>query len=71
VFEPGFCRQLISLFESQGIGEDSGFMREEDGKTVSVVDYLSGLQPSCGIGRPAADTPGAMAFFLRSVPAMR
>jgi glycosyltransferase involved in cell wall biosynthesis/predicted 2-oxoglutarate/Fe(II)-dependent dioxygenase YbiX len=29
---------LIQLFEADG-GEDSGFMRERDGKTVSVTDY--------------------------------
>lgn len=38
VFEPEFCRQLIDLYEQHG-GTDSGFMRDVDGKTVSVVDY--------------------------------
>lgn len=38
VFEPGLCRELIQLYERQG-GEDSGFMREVDGKTVSVLDH--------------------------------
>lgn len=38
VFEPGFCRQLIALYEAGG-GKDSGFMQERDGKTVEVVDY--------------------------------
>lgn len=38
VFDPGFCRHLISLFEANG-GEDSGFMRERDGKTIAVTDY--------------------------------
>ena len=37
VFEPGFCRELIALYEKQG-GSDSGFMREVDGKTVGMLD---------------------------------
>lgn len=37
VFEPEFCRHLIGLYEKHG-GEESGFMREVDGKTVAVQD---------------------------------
>lgn len=35
VFEPEFCRRLIGLYEQHG-GEESGFMREVDGKTVPI-----------------------------------
>lgn len=38
VFEPGFCRRLVALYEAHG-GEESGFMREIEGKTVAVSDY--------------------------------
>jgi predicted 2-oxoglutarate/Fe(II)-dependent dioxygenase YbiX len=38
VFEPDFCRMLIGLYEKHG-GEESGFMREVDGRTVAVHDY--------------------------------
>jgi len=38
VFEPEFCRQLIGVYDAQG-GEDSGFMREQGGKTVGIIDY--------------------------------
>mgnify|MGYP002628617997 CR=1 FL=1 len=38
IFEPDFCKQLIGLYNQHG-GEDSGFMREIDGKTVGIVDY--------------------------------
>lgn len=37
VFEPEFCRHLVGLYEKHG-GEESGFMREIDGKTVAVQD---------------------------------
>jgi hypothetical protein len=33
VFEPEFCRHLIGLYEAHG-GEESGFMRDVNGKTV-------------------------------------
>lgn len=38
VFEPEFCRRLISLYNQHG-GQESGFMREVDGKTVGVLDH--------------------------------
>jgi peroxiredoxin/predicted 2-oxoglutarate/Fe(II)-dependent dioxygenase YbiX len=38
VFEPDFCRHLIGLYEAHG-GEESGFMREVDGKTVAMHDH--------------------------------
>ena len=38
VFEPELCRRLIDGYEAHG-GVDSGFMREEGGKTVLVVDH--------------------------------
>lgn len=38
VFEPAFCRKLIDLYQAQG-GQESGFMREENGRTVLVNDH--------------------------------
>ncbi|CAN5144440.1 hypothetical protein BH10PSE7_BH10PSE7_34760 [soil metagenome] len=38
VFEPEFCAHLISLYEENG-GEESGFMREVNGKTVAIHDH--------------------------------
>ncbi|MGI9485237.1 MAG: 2OG-Fe(II) oxygenase [Geminicoccaceae bacterium] len=38
VFEPVLCRQLIAFYETHG-GEESGFMREVDGKTVIRHDH--------------------------------
>jgi predicted 2-oxoglutarate/Fe(II)-dependent dioxygenase YbiX len=37
VFEPDLCKALIQAFRDAG-GEESGFMREKDGKTVLVKD---------------------------------
>ncbi len=38
VFEPEFCQELIALYQHHG-GEDSGFMREIEGKTIGMLDY--------------------------------
>jgi predicted 2-oxoglutarate/Fe(II)-dependent dioxygenase YbiX len=38
VLEPELCRQLIEGYQGHG-GEESGFMREVDGRTVGVVDH--------------------------------
>jgi predicted 2-oxoglutarate/Fe(II)-dependent dioxygenase YbiX/peroxiredoxin len=38
VFEPEFCRHLVDLYEQHG-GEESGFMREVDGRTVAIQDH--------------------------------
>ena len=38
VFEPEFCRKLIDFYNERG-GQESGFMREVQGKTVQVFDY--------------------------------
>ena len=42
------CRQLMALYERQG-GEDSGFMREENGTTVSRIDYRHKRRSDCVI----------------------
>jgi predicted 2-oxoglutarate/Fe(II)-dependent dioxygenase YbiX len=38
LFEPELCKTLIDLYNAHG-GEESGFMREVDGKTVAANDY--------------------------------
>lgn len=38
IFEPALCRRLIEGYEAAG-GQESGFMRERDGKTVMVLDH--------------------------------
>jgi peroxiredoxin len=38
IFEPALCQALIAYYEQLG-GEESGFMREEQGRTVPTSDY--------------------------------
>jgi peroxiredoxin/predicted 2-oxoglutarate/Fe(II)-dependent dioxygenase YbiX len=38
VFEPELCTRLVDLYNAHG-GEESGFMREVNGKTVQVNDF--------------------------------
>lgn len=38
LFEPALCRDLIRYYEERG-GQESGFMRDLDGKTVAVYDH--------------------------------
>lgn len=38
VFEPELCERLIGIYRAQG-GEESGFMREIDGRTMLVKDH--------------------------------
>jgi predicted 2-oxoglutarate/Fe(II)-dependent dioxygenase YbiX len=38
VFEDTVCRTLIELYEQHG-GQESGFMRDVDGKTVAITDH--------------------------------
>jgi predicted 2-oxoglutarate/Fe(II)-dependent dioxygenase YbiX/peroxiredoxin len=48
ILEPALCRQLIELYERQG-GEESGFMREENGMTVLKVDHAHKRRSDCTI----------------------
>ncbi len=38
IFDRGFCKRLIDLYGAHG-GEESGFMREIDGRTVAINDH--------------------------------
>lgn len=37
VFEPEFCRRLIDMYDAEG-RDETGFMRDVDGKTVGIID---------------------------------
>lgn len=49
VLEPQLCRELITLYETNG-GEESGFMRDVDGKTRMILDPSHKQRRDCIIG---------------------
>lgn len=48
VLEPELCRELIALYESGG-SQESGFMRDVNGKTVLIVDAAHKMRRDCMI----------------------
>lgn len=67
IFEPGFCRELIAYYETNG-GSDSGFMREVDGRTVGVVDYGHKRRFDCLIADPRLRSFAMQRIVRRLVP---
>ncbi len=51
VFEPELCAALIDVYEKNG-GEESGFMREVDGKTVLMSDPRHKRRKDCIVTDP-------------------
>jgi len=70
VFEPEMCKQLINYYESHG-GEDSGFMREENGRTVGVLDYSHKRRMDCEITDDGLIKATQERIKRRLVPAIR
>lgn len=62
IFEQELCRDLIALYAANG-GEDSGFMREVDGRTSLVVDHTHKRRRDCQIEDEALK--GALQFRIR------
>jgi peroxiredoxin len=48
IFEPSLCKRLIELYDAEG-GNDSGFMRDVDGRTVGIIDYRLKRRSDCEI----------------------
>jgi peroxiredoxin/predicted 2-oxoglutarate/Fe(II)-dependent dioxygenase YbiX len=67
VFEPAFCRQLIALYQQQG-GKDSGFMRDQGGKTVAIVDHRHKRRADCVIEDDAVRQAARARIVRRVVP---
>jgi predicted 2-oxoglutarate/Fe(II)-dependent dioxygenase YbiX/peroxiredoxin len=67
IFEPGLCRKLIELYDSRG-GEDSGFMREQDGKTVSAINHAFKRRQDCTIDDEGLRTSLMRRIYNRLVP---
>jgi len=70
VFEPELCAKLISLYEAEG-GEETGFMREIDGKTVGLVDASHKRRRDYIIMDPAITRETQSRFQRRIVPEIR
>jgi len=51
IFEQEFCRHLVGLYQTHG-GEESGFVREVDGKTVLRQDHAHKRRKDCSIEDP-------------------
>ncbi|MGZ0190543.1 MAG: 2OG-Fe(II) oxygenase, partial [Alphaproteobacteria bacterium] len=49
IFEPEFCKTLIDLYKANG-GEESGFMRDIDGKTTAIIDHSHKRRRDFSIG---------------------
>jgi predicted 2-oxoglutarate/Fe(II)-dependent dioxygenase YbiX len=67
VFEPGFCARLIAYYRETG-SEDSGFMRDQDGKTVGVYDYGMKRRRDCTIEDEALRQQCMLRIHRRLVP---
>ena len=48
ILSPELCRRLIDLYEHQG-GEESGFMRDVEGVTTTIVDHGHKRRADCTI----------------------
>ncbi|MFM7275352.1 MAG: 2OG-Fe(II) oxygenase, partial [Gammaproteobacteria bacterium] len=67
VFEPGFCARLIEYYRATG-SEDSGFMRDQDGKTVGVYDHGMKRRRDCTIEDEALRQQCMLRIHRRLVP---
>jgi hypothetical protein len=70
VFEPGFCKRLIDLYETQGGGE-SGFMRDVNGKTVGILDPGHKRRKDCFIEDEELQAQFRARLNARLVPEIR
>lgn len=67
VFEPELCQTLIGLYEKHG-GQESGFMREVDGKTILVQDHSHKRRRDYDIADPELINALQSRFNRRVVP---
>lgn len=70
VFEPGLCRALIEHYEARG-GQDSGFMRDIDGKTVLIVDHKHKRRRDSGVVDDQLIRACRVRIHARLVPEVR
>ncbi len=70
VFEPEVCRRLIAYYEAAG-GEDSGFMRDIDGRTTSVLDHAFKRRRDCRIADEGLRRELMVRIHRRLVPELQ
>lgn len=70
IFEPEICRRLVDLYNENG-GEDSGFMREVDGKTVGMIDHSHKKREDWNIDDEALRTDLRARIERRLVPEIK
>jgi len=70
VFDREFCHQLIHLYNEKGGGE-SGFMREENGKTVGKIDNSFKRRQDCTIESEEIKTYFRACLVRRLVPEIK
>jgi peroxiredoxin/predicted 2-oxoglutarate/Fe(II)-dependent dioxygenase YbiX len=70
VFERDLCQRLIQLYEHHG-GEDSGFMREIEGKTTGMKDYSHKRRSDCLVEDDSLKQAIQTRFIRRIVPEIK
>jgi predicted 2-oxoglutarate/Fe(II)-dependent dioxygenase YbiX len=70
ILEPALCRRLIALYE-EGESEESGFMREVDGRTVLMTDPSHKRRRDCQIDDRALQRQLALRVRRRLGPMIR
>src|SRR5258706_17406 len=70
VFEPELCRELIGYYQSHG-GQESGFMRDVNGKTVAMMDHSHKRRQDCKIDDADLVARTGERLMRRVAPAIR
>jgi peroxiredoxin len=70
IFELALCKRLISYYDTNG-GTESGFMRQDGGKTNLVVDHRYKRRTDCVVENETLATQARQAIFLHAVPEIR
>lgn len=70
VFDTDFCRHLIDYYHANG-GQDSGFMRDVNGKTTEIKDYSHKRRTDCNITDEPLIQAAQQRLARRVIPAIR
>ncbi len=70
IFPPGLCQALIAYYEQLG-GQDSGFMRDINGQTTTIVDHGFKQRGDRMVQDPALRNACVTAIHARLAPLIR